>query len=51
MSKKSRKKKKKVVDLPATIYPAGVKTFCGFRLVPHRVNQLWDWKTLEDIKL
>jgi len=25
-------------------------TFCGFPLNVKKVNQLWNWKTLEDVK-
>lgn len=29
----------------------GPPTFLGFRINTNNVNRLWDWRTLEDIKL
>lgn len=49
MSKKSRKKTKKVVPLPATTFRAGL-LFCGFPLIEKNINQLWRWDSLEDVK-
>lgn len=46
MSKKIRKKVKKVVNLTTISYP----TICGFRINLKNYNQLWRWDTLEDVK-
>lgn len=48
MSRKTRKRRKKVVSLRAT-YPIGVPTHCGFPLVVRNTNQLWKWDTLENV--
>jgi len=56
MSKKRRKIKGKVVSLQTR--ETGEKSpvslsgsmFCGFPLNIKRVNQLWNWITLEDVK-
>ena len=46
MSKKTRKKSKKVVALQAAVvYP----TFCGFKLIKENYNRLWRWDTLHDV--
>jgi hypothetical protein len=49
MSKKIRKKKKKVVSLPATTYPTHETIWCGFRINKVNHNRLWRWDTLEDV--
>lgn len=46
MSKKTRKKPKKVVALhTAIVYP----TFCGFKLIKENYNRLWRWDTLAEV--
>lgn len=56
MSRKRRKNKKNSLPLHTN---DGMKlihvvytgpTFCGFPLNVKRVNQLWNWNTLEDVK-
>ena len=47
MSKKIRKKKKKIVHLPTSNVP----TFCGFPINLKNYNRLWRWDTLEDYKI
>lgn len=47
MSKKRRKRRKKVVTLPKGIRREPQwDSFLNLK----KVNQLWDWKTLEDVK-
>lgn len=56
MSKKTRKIRRKVVSLQTR--ETGEKspvslsgpTFCGFPLNKKKINQLWNWLTLEDVK-
>ena len=56
MSRKRRKIKEKAVSLQTR--ETGEKSpvslsgpmFCGFPLNKKRVNQLWNWVTLEDVK-
>lgn len=51
MSKKSRKKAKKVVYLQAQVFPKFTPTWCGFPLNLQNYNRLWRWDTLEDVNL
>lgn len=48
MSRKKRKRRKKVVTLPKGVTDGS--HLCGFRLNPKKLNQLWMWETLEDVK-
>lgn len=55
MSRKSRRKARKALSLQTRpLYEVRVvesgPTFCGNTLNVKRVNQLWNWKTLEDVK-
>lgn len=48
MSRKRRRRRKKVVTLPKGVTDGNY--FCGFRLNTKKLNQLWEWKTLDDVK-
>lgn len=48
MSRKRRKIRKKIVSLSSTT--KGGPTLAGFPLNKKKINQLWDWRTLEDVK-
>lgn len=50
MSKKSRKKQKKVVYLQTKV-TTSVPTWCGARINLKNYNRLWRWDTLEDVNL
>lgn len=43
----SKKKKNKKIILPLPVSQKNL--FCGFPLIQKNINQLWDWKTLENI--
>jgi len=45
-----RKMKKKRIN-KSFVSPVFIPTFLGFRLNRHNINQLWDWNTLENIKI